>query len=511
MSNLLEKCLNNKMMCSGIFIFIVIIIVLVIYFSTSSSSTSSSSSSTSSSSSSTSTNIPTTTALYNKSVVDAAILSSGIKTTIENFQNNIIYNSVDIIKQNFNNFMNTYYPILDINILNKMLKDDYNVDKTIQEILNEHPETYFNNYLMILVGFSLFFNILLDTQTDIILSGLGYITVMKLNLPAGLFDIYYLNDFEKEKDFIVYYIPPTFDKTKITNTNKDIELKTLNEKETITIQPFKIGLNNNIIENIKLSIIDANEKQGNTSSSTEPNSNEINNFINIFKSNKNSILRYIRLMLIAPFIKLHTNVSLTSSSKISTDMVDLFTSNKYFTSDIIKYLPPIEETNNFYITSNFIFMQPLSDLGPNTTPSRNIIYATTLPDDTTNTDIIKLYSGENFTGSVQIFDIRNALSHNSENYILSVYNSSTGAPPPKSYQIIQPLNTTSYYYFIDIEYVGSDKSSLGIFTYNNNDNMTIINPTQVYMIKGQQISGTLENIIVYKQFTPTEITFSSSM
>ncbi len=326
MSNLLEKCLNNKMMCSGIFIFIVIIIVLVIYFSTR-----------------TTTNTPNNSAPYNKAVVNAAIASSGIKIITENFQNELVYDSVDKIKQNFTTFMNTYYPFLDINTMNKMLKEDYGINKTIQEIINDHPDVYFTRYLTNLAGYSMFLNMALDNQTDTILCGLGYITIMKLNIPKDTYDLYYLDDYDQMNDFVIYYIPTSFDKTKITNTNSEIDFppsyndSVLFPNTVIDVKPFKFGFKNLNESKIKQAIEYADTKAGKTTSSITES--DINNFLNIVKANKNSLIRYNRLLSIAPFIKLHTNETITTSSKVISDIRDLFNTNKYFNSDIIKYLP----------------------------------------------------------------------------------------------------------------------------------------------------------------------------
>ncbi len=338
MYNFIQKCLNNKKTCIAIVIIVIIVITLIAYFSTTS---------TSPSPSPTTSYIPTTSSAYNKSIIDAAIASSGIKTMTENFQNELVYDSVDKIKQNFTAFMNTYYPLLDINAMNKMLKDDYGINKTMQEIINDHPDVYFKQYLMNLAGMSMFLNMVLDNQTDTILSGLGYVTIMKLNIPKDTYEIYYLNDYDQMNDFIVYYIPTSFDKTKITNTNSEIDFPPSYNDSVIfsyntgmDVKPFKFGFKNLNESKTKEAIKYADTIAGKTTSSITES--DINNFLNIFKANKNSIIRYVRLMLIAPFIKLHTNETITTSSKVMSDLVDLFTPNKYFNNDIIKYLPSID-------------------------------------------------------------------------------------------------------------------------------------------------------------------------
>jgi hypothetical protein len=359
--------------------------------------------------------------------------------------------------------------------------------------------------------------LVLDNQTDIILSGLGYVTIMKLNMPKEIYEIYYLNDYEEVKDFVIYYIPTSFDKTKITNTNTEIENITI-FNTSIEFKPFKFGLKTYNEEIIKNSIKEADTKAGKTTSSTSSiTASDINNFLNIFKANKNSILRYVRLMLIAPFIKLHANTNLTPSSKISIDLLDLFTPNKYFNSDITPYLPSGEESSIFIMMGNNIFNPLQQNSGgntyvPPTNSSISIRIAPTAPADTTDTDIIKLYSDENFTGSVQNFNIRSATNKNNNTYKLSVYDSSSGSPPPKSYKIIQPLNDETYFsnykYTTSLNYVYTDNSQFNIDMPPINNVSTIPSTMDGNLLDGTQITRTLKNIFVYIETTPANTTSS---
>ena len=496
MDKIIQKCLNNKKTCGGIILAIIIVIIVLSVVLTKKSSSPEPT--------------PSTTSVYNKSAVDAAIASSGIKTTTENFQNDLVYDSVDKIKQNFTAFMNTYYPIIDINTMNQMLKDDYGINKTMQEIINDHPDVYFENYLMQIIGLSGFLNMVFDNQTDTILSGLGYITIMKLNMPEDTYDLYYLNDYDQVKDFVVYYIPPSFDKTKITNTNTEIEFTETSGRQPANFlnKPYKFGFNFKNKETIIKSIVGANERMGKTVSSISDT--DINDCINIFKANKDPVLRYVRLMLIAPFIKLHTDTNLTSSSKVISDLIDLFTPNKYFNSDITPYLPPVENMSMFSMLANFIFSnqaQSNNRYVPPTTSSISIRNAPTAPVDTTNTGIIKLYSDENFAGSVQNFNIRPATYKNDNTYNLSVYDSSSGSPPPKSYIIIQPLNDdthiSNYKYTVTLSYIHTDNSRLNINMRSAENISTIPSTMDGNLLDGTQITRTLKNIFVYIEDLPT--------
>ena len=261
---------------------------------------------------------------YNKDAVNKALIGSGIQTkTAEHFQNNqndIVYNSINIIKDNFESFINTYFPILDVNLMNKMLKDDYNVNKTMQEILNENSNISLLPYVNLIQTMTRSFITLIGNKTDAILCGLGMITILKLDIPLKF---YYLNDYEQNNDFIIYIIPSSFDITKLTNTNSEIQnINNFTDIKKLDI-PYKLGINQLNRYLIKGLILSAKNKNT-TSSVLEISEQEIDNVVQIFRNNRESVLKYIRLFLLGPIIKLYNNADLTASSKIVVDLDELF-------------------------------------------------------------------------------------------------------------------------------------------------------------------------------------------
>ncbi len=447
----------------------------------------------------------TTESTYNKDAVNSALVSAGIKTsTTENFQNNtIVYDSIDKIKQNFETFINTFIPILDVNLMNKMLKEEYGVNKTLQEIINENNNLYFKQYINFLINIIKFINIILTDKTDIILAGIGLIILIKVSMENPS-DYYYLNDYEKMNEFIIYSIPSSFDKTKINSTNTDIIFSKL---EDSNILPYKIGLtreSRNIMRDI---IIDSYSRtSGNPNTISEQ---DIDNGIRIFKENKEALLKYCRLLLIGPFIKLDNNTDLSNTSKIVVDLINLLTPNKYLTNEMSIYLAPSEQMNIMYMVYNRMFTNPASmatDIGSYmpTRPTMPIINNPSLSSTDVGSNVIELYSDKDYTGNVFKFDlsIANILDPNPYSIMprISIYNATNNMPPPGSIKFPQSTNSL-FTYFVGLYYESSNNMSSEAYLYNSSN----IEPTQLYTNNNEQIISPLKYIFIYKELKPESI------
>jgi hypothetical protein len=446
-----------------------------------------------------------TTDSYDKAAINNALIGAGINTKKENFQDSaIVYDSVDKIKNNFETFITTYFPFLDIKIMNDMLKNDYGVNKTIKEIISEHPDANLNMLIQsFLPQIILYLSSMLDNSTNIILCGLGIILLNKINTPDTTY--YYLEDYEKMNDFIIYITPSSYDVNKITSTNTDFKYE--DETDIRTIKTFKIGLKRYNRTQFKNMIVQNLNKPANINISDE----EIDTVINIFKSNKQYVLKYGRLFLMGPLIRINNGVDLIESSKIVADLSDLCIPEKYFSKDMTPYLPSSESTNLSSIARIFNFLGAGVMLGlsaqqysPPTTiaiPTISVPTITVQPD-TTQPDIIKLYSEENYTGSIKIFDISSANNVNNGSYSsvpgLSVYDYNIDPNPPKSIQFEQPTGTTEYVVVLNFAFSDNTNSKLDIkyplgsiinpppFTKTNIDNTKTV------------VTGRLSNILVYK-------------
>ena len=126
MSKILETLLTHMSISIPVILFIAAVVFPIVYFLLSKKT-------------------ENTTDSYDKAAINNALIGAGINTKKENFQDSaIVYNSVDKIKNNFETFITTYFPFLDIKIMNDMLKNDYGVNKTIKEIISEHPDANLN-------------------------------------------------------------------------------------------------------------------------------------------------------------------------------------------------------------------------------------------------------------------------------------------------------------------------------------------------------------------------------
>jgi hypothetical protein len=135
-------------------------------------------------------------------------------------------------------------------------------------------------------------------------------------------------------------------------------------------------------------------------------------------------------------------------------------------------------------------------------PTTSIINGPTITalSDVSQTDIIKLYNDINLTGSIKIF---NVISANSINIspVLSIYDSTIDTIPPKSLEIIQPLNNqtsvSNYNYYIGLKYVFSDNSNYVLYEYNSLNSIELTKTLNIS--NGTPLTGNLRNIFVYKQ------------
>ena len=148
-------------------------------------------------------------------VLQNAFTSTDVKqiNINENFTNGntIIFDTNEVINQNFNLFLNTYFPTIDVVRINDSLIKTHKM--TMQEIINKkiEIEPTFNSLSLIKEtndGYKNYLAYVLDLSdpTLFILCGLYVLVVKKLTGNPYSCN-YYFNDYEKEKDFIIYTGP----------------------------------------------------------------------------------------------------------------------------------------------------------------------------------------------------------------------------------------------------------------------------------------------------------------
>ena len=162
--------------------------------------------------------IPTTTVSNNKTIfsqsnilVQKGLISTNVKqiSTTEDFtQDVVVFNTIQNINNNINEFINTYFPKRDINRVNDSLMKSRNMN--MQDIINNNILSNQNfNSLIILKqndGYKPYLAYVLDLVDPslFILFSLYILLLRKLN--NNVCD-YYFNDYEIEKDFITYTGP----------------------------------------------------------------------------------------------------------------------------------------------------------------------------------------------------------------------------------------------------------------------------------------------------------------
>ncbi len=295
-------------------------------------------------------NIPTTSGLT-QDKIDAALTGAGIITIdasttsssvgTENFTTDIVYDSIDKIIDNLESYINTYYPSLDINEMNRLITQYSGVNKTISQFISENRNINNSDYIFSLLGqMSAIIFFTSNNETYMVLSGIGFVNIINLNKRIGDYKAIYLDDYDVKKDFIIYFVPQDYDISTLANNASSIP-ETYNFS-TSWSEPNKISINNLLKLQLKEMFYSVNTAQ--YSEQSMVTDNDAINLLNIFKSNSISFLKYARLSLIAPFVYNITRTPFTRETGLGKDLYDLFTDGTSFSSSIRPYLPSIEDT-----------------------------------------------------------------------------------------------------------------------------------------------------------------------
>ncbi len=272
-------------------------------------------------------------------LIKKALASGNITTlnTSEHFED-IVFDSIDKIKNNFETFINRYFSYLDVKLMNNMLKNDYGIDKSIQEIISNIPNIKMSAYTDLIIqniGFILNSNL---SEENLILSGLG-ITVIS-NIVDKTNKAYYLNDYKKVNDFVIYFVSKDYNTNLITATNTDIkDFYTPNGEQSNTSVPYKVSINN--LKKYFLTVI-IQAISGMLDNNIKPTQDEINNLGNIIKANINAFIEFSRLLLIGPLIfykKPNDTQIINDIKKVLTDKIN---------NEMKTYMPPLDDIESNY-------------------------------------------------------------------------------------------------------------------------------------------------------------------
>jgi hypothetical protein len=196
---------------------IILIIYLIIQTNISSSSTTSS----------------VSTEKYNNNAIQQELLASGVQTKTgsqENFEDNsILFDSKYTLSSNFSKYFSIYFKQFNIDTINSIIKQ-YLPNETMETIEKAPNNIDFFKLLENMMNNNLIADFIYFTGTNEnkILYGLAYIIFLKLNNYIEDTDgqLYYLNDFNTQNEFIIYYIHRDYNKS-IDNIKNDTTLPTI--------------------------------------------------------------------------------------------------------------------------------------------------------------------------------------------------------------------------------------------------------------------------------------------
>ena len=396
--------------------------------------------------------------------IEKALKAAGIivpTSSSEHFQDTIVYDSFNKINDNFINFINLFYPLLDINKINNIIKENTSTTSPtdIQSIINNKEIDALKYILGVndssnnvggmvfrLFIMSIFAN---NNDTDIILFGLAYVIIiremLKTERPNFEHKLYYLNDYSTAGDFIIYFINDKFTED-IQSASVRNKIPELMGTEEILPNAFKYfvkkivkeGLIENEFRNFKERNV-TTSSAGQMTQAVVVTDNELNIFIASLKNNTNDLLNLYRIMFSNMFLS--ANGTLSNNSNIITNFIDLMYSDK-FTTDIRTFLnlPPIGTTissnniNNMKsgVVNSFnlnytTFVSQMSQTSQSSLPTQPTIMASNFNiGDSYIGDYITLYANNDGNETDQSkyikYKLSNApLNNNSENTVLNIF------------------------------------------------------------------------------------------
>ena len=365
--------MNKDLKKNPIIIIVIIIFILALFYfgytmlypsnevtislPTTLSSSTSSTSSTSSPLSSTSSQISTTSSPLSSSIdnnkLDKALKAFGINISRkETFYSDIIFDSYDKFNKNVNIFFNIYFPSIDINNINAILKENNCDDmQTVINNKNINILSYiFDESFINLIAFMIYSE---NNKTNIILFGLFIFYQLELSMrefimkqnPNAQFmkssNMYYLNDYDEVNDFYIYMIPISYTGEISNKLNKDSRVTEMGyapsifktyDKEEI----YKMSLKNMFRPFFYIVISGMINKEFQNITD-----DDYNNFINILKENMQSLKKQINFIIASRLIIANNN-NITVDSKIVGDIADLMSPSN-FTKSFYDLMGPMDD------------------------------------------------------------------------------------------------------------------------------------------------------------------------
>jgi hypothetical protein len=323
----------------------------------------------------------------------------------EDFENdNIVFDSIDKINKNFEPFLDYYIPLLEVNTINNIFKQ-FEINTTIQDEINNKElnviklfnEPYGFISQALLLAYSS------KNATDIVLLGLCSALLMKLqsNLIKD-YSMIYFDDYNKDTtDFVIYFVPPNYDKN-TQSLRQDNNILDMNETNITGTEIFKLSLFNQMdkllsVQNkiYKIAQIPVEERQSNTQNILYDEDKEF--FVVDLYKNRDSIKINNRLHLVSLFSFINRPSSLfnldvslqPASTPLANYIIDRIFNNNYYTSTYYNYLTiNIDKTNLNTINKYGYLLRKTSSIASNivgVVVSQTPFMSTTRPVETVTT------------------------------------------------------------------------------------------------------------------------------
>ena len=289
---------------------------------------------------------------YDVTAVNNALAASGVKTVgQENFEATtssgvLVFDTINKINKNYSKFLATFFKNIDINYINDNIKKN-GIDKTMANIETEKNINFYVLHMFMINNVLSRFVFFTGSLTDKILLGIASVAFLNIGLQQSNKNIkfYYLNDYEKYNDFIIYMVPSSYtgDTTKLNEDTSFILVDILKEQE-LTGNVMTTQSNKNIKFSLfKLLELNINKyvAQLNAESTPVNTTSSFSSFFEIYKqstiNNKDNLFKYLNLLISALYILCYKNSPLLETDNITKDILNITnTTTSPFTQEFIK-------------------------------------------------------------------------------------------------------------------------------------------------------------------------------
>jgi hypothetical protein len=258
--------------------------------------------------------------------ISIGLTGAGIVSVRENFYTNtlpstIIFDSIQKINNNAIAFLNIYFPSIDINKINQLLKEN-GCNNDIQQIINNKKinilSYLLNENTMNMIVLSIYTS---DNKTNIILFGIYLILMWDLSMNTTITNkFYYYNDNDTTNDFNIYFIQ---DISKANKNNIENVNNLYNIDRTDTSKIYKFSLNN-IIKNQLIYNLLSNKLNKTNNEITDI---EYNNYMLIFRENSKSLSTLVNYQLAISLLIANNDGNINNTTKIAIDIFNFLHSN----------------------------------------------------------------------------------------------------------------------------------------------------------------------------------------